>query len=498
MRQDRKPNGLLRHEREKKGWSQNKLAEFIGADPTMVSRWETGERKPDHEYQEKLCNLFQRDTVELGFIKKLPGTEPSSELWHPDSSSPETAPRRSVWSALWQEESEVLATHEKILYASLEVEIMAMALQWKRSSGSIIFLQQLTYEAIRKHDAMHKDHHDDYDTRITRRHALQAIALFPIQMYGLTHLTPVVRPIPFDKTLSSCAAGIAACWELRQDEPEGLATIQRILASYLPTLEHIARVQSSPSQQAAAYLAAQGYLLLGILANHYSKLEQMERTSRSARFYGKLAQDPNLEVSALIRLAVTFDFENRDAKTLETYQDALALPGFSSVSPLLQGRVYAGLAGMYAYCQQPSPALSYLSQARETFPTDPQSDPSYSIALCDANSLALWEGLTLQYTNHYEEATNVFLRFGSLTPVPGLLETHRAEHLNYATALAIQQRDLEAACTFLNAAEEVAWKIRHEHLQAEVQDTLKSLRLLWPQESQVKALQEKIYERQHV
>lgn len=73
MQQDRKskqPNNLLRHEREKRGWSQSKLAELIGAaDPTMISRWETGERRPDYSYQEKLCNLFQKDATELGFIK---------------------------------------------------------------------------------------------------------------------------------------------------------------------------------------------------------------------------------------------------------------------------------------------------------------------------------------------------------------------------------------------------------------------------------------------
>lgn len=64
----KKPNELLRYEREKRGWSQSKVAELIGADTSMVSRWECGKRKPDHFYQEKLCNLFSKDAVELGFI----------------------------------------------------------------------------------------------------------------------------------------------------------------------------------------------------------------------------------------------------------------------------------------------------------------------------------------------------------------------------------------------------------------------------------------------
>jgi tetratricopeptide (TPR) repeat protein len=351
-------------------------------------------------------------------------------------------------------------------------------------------------KTARKYDAMRKDHQNTHEARITRRHALQAIAFFPIQMYGLNHIPLRIRSLPLDETLASCAAGIVASWELRQYEPEGLTVIQKILAAYLPTLEQIAR-QPSPFQKAAANLAAQGYLLMGLLANHYGKLEQMETTSRQARLYSQLAQDPNLQVSALIRLAIKFDSEDRDGQTLETYQEALTLPTFSAVSPLLKGRVYIGLAGMYAYCQKPPTALSYLGQAKSIFPANPQSDPGYTFAMCDANSFALWEGLTLQYMNRYEEATAAFFRFGSLTPVPGLLETHRAENLNYATSLAIEQHDLNAACTYLSAAEDIAWNIHHEHLQTEVRDTLKSMRLIWPHERAVKELQEKIYARQY-
>ncbi len=64
----RKANNLLRREREIRGWSQSRLAELIGADTSMISRWECGERNPDNAYQEKLCTLFEKNTEELGFI----------------------------------------------------------------------------------------------------------------------------------------------------------------------------------------------------------------------------------------------------------------------------------------------------------------------------------------------------------------------------------------------------------------------------------------------
>ncbi|MHB8598867.1 MAG: helix-turn-helix domain-containing protein [Ktedonobacteraceae bacterium] len=67
-RKPRKANNLLRREREKRGWSQNRLAELIDADTSMISRWECGERNPDNVYQEKLCTLFEKNAEELGFI----------------------------------------------------------------------------------------------------------------------------------------------------------------------------------------------------------------------------------------------------------------------------------------------------------------------------------------------------------------------------------------------------------------------------------------------
>ncbi len=405
-------NTALYTQRKLRGWSQAKLAELIGASEEMISKWERGKKRTSPFYQEKLCDLFGMDAEELGFL--VPTSDGASREARFQETFQESAPVASVfwlsdlhntiyphfavWSTLPQEKSEELATTQERVSVSLDVELIAMALQWRQSSDPIVLLQQLTYESIRKYDAMHNDH-SDHTTRVTRRHALQAIATFPIQMYSLTHLISDVRSMPLNEVLPSCTAGITACWELRRDETEGLLTIQHILSAYLPMLENVVR-QSSSYQLAAAYLASQGYLLVNVLAEHYGKKEQMEVAARKARLYGKIAQDVNLEVSALIRLAIKFDYEHDDVKALEIYQEALALPGFSTVSPLLRGRVYAGLAGTHAYCSQTAQALSFLSQAKEIYPDEPESDPSYPFALCDGNTLALWEGLTLKHTDN--------------------------------------------------------------------------------------------------
>ncbi|MGH2479311.1 MAG: hypothetical protein ACRDHW_06620, partial [Ktedonobacteraceae bacterium] len=319
-------------------------------------------------------------------------------------------------------------------------------------------------------------HHDSQETNITRRHALQAIALLPIQIYGLAHLpfaTPS-RKRPPEEALPLCAAGMTACWELWQYQPEGILAVKRILAAYLPTLEHLVQ-QSSLSQKEAALLAAQGYLLVWRLAEHAGKLDQMEAAGRMARLHAQIAHDTNLEVAALARLAVKFDYEQRDVKSLETYQEALALPEFRHVSPLLQSRVYAGLAGASAYCQQNVQAISYLSHAKEIYPVTPEADASFSFAMYGRSALALWEGLTWEYTGHYPEAVQAFSQFGRTNPHSGLLEESRAAHLNYTASVAVRQRDLEMASFYVNAAEEVAWTIRHEQRLSEVRSTFREM-----------------------
>lgn len=67
----RNPNEKLRHQRELRGWSQRKVAAEIGTDEKRVSAWERGESTPGSYYQEKLCLLFGKNTLELGLKKQM-------------------------------------------------------------------------------------------------------------------------------------------------------------------------------------------------------------------------------------------------------------------------------------------------------------------------------------------------------------------------------------------------------------------------------------------
>lgn len=381
------------------------------------------------------------------------------------------------------------AERGEMLYDGVEIEILAMALQWTRTSGPVSLLQERMYASLRKQDMLH---HDEHTQNISRRHALQVIAGFPIELYGLSHFLAGKRAAPPADVLPLCAAGLVACRELRQYEAAGMQEIARTLSMYLPVLEKLA-AQSSPQQRQAAHLAGQSYLLISILADHYGKLDHMEAASRTARRYGQLAQDVNLEASALARLAVKFDYERDDVRALHTYQEAAALPHFGQASPLIQGRIYAGLAGAHAYCLQEQEALAALGHAKEIWPASAVDDPAYHFAYTSDNTLALWSGLALKHTGRSLEAAQAFLEYAPLQPMPGLYETNRADFLNYVASVGLRQHDLDMATLYIDAAATVAWSIDHQQRQAEIRDTLRGMQLLWPREPQVKQLQEKLY-----
>ncbi len=89
-----RPNEELCRARKMKGWSQRKVAEEVGTNENMVSRWECGECKPGPFYREKLCILFGMNAVELGFLESselLQSAQDTSSVTQPD-----TYPRNNV------------------------------------------------------------------------------------------------------------------------------------------------------------------------------------------------------------------------------------------------------------------------------------------------------------------------------------------------------------------------------------------------------------------
>lgn len=60
--------GLLRRERERRGWTQAYLAERLEVDPAYISRWERGVVSPTGQHRRRLCEVLERDAEELGLL----------------------------------------------------------------------------------------------------------------------------------------------------------------------------------------------------------------------------------------------------------------------------------------------------------------------------------------------------------------------------------------------------------------------------------------------
>ena len=75
---ERNPNKSLQYQRDLRGWSQQRVAEELGTTGKNVGRWERGESVPDTYYREKLCLLFEKTALELGFINQDNAEDASS------------------------------------------------------------------------------------------------------------------------------------------------------------------------------------------------------------------------------------------------------------------------------------------------------------------------------------------------------------------------------------------------------------------------------------
>ncbi|GCE06739.1 tetratricopeptide repeat protein [Dictyobacter aurantiacus] len=90
----------LKVERELRGWSQQYVAEQIGADRYYLSRWEHGKTLPSPYYREKLCALFGKNARELGFLSR--SEQPLA------SANEEAAPSEAVTAAPPQADSAIV------------------------------------------------------------------------------------------------------------------------------------------------------------------------------------------------------------------------------------------------------------------------------------------------------------------------------------------------------------------------------------------------------
>lgn len=300
-----------------------------------------------------------------------------------------------------------------------------------------------------------------------------------------TPLAPVQLPHVEEEMWPQFEKLIETCWHLSKGNT--LDIVEPILWSYLPPLATIAD-RPGQQQQIAASIASKGYQLAAILAGHRDDLNARQSYCEHALSYGNKAKDRNLQIAALRQLALTFDYKDRPRKALETYESSLPL--LNEASPLLRARMYAGLAYSYALYDQEQEALRCIKLAYESFPDDPDNDPTSLYADCGYFTIVLWDGLTRMDLNRFREADQAFAQIDGREPKIKVPERVRIEFLNYQAEAFIGLRDLERCCAYLEEAVQASLKLRSERRYTQASEVYQKMRQVWHNEPRVKALRD--------
>jgi len=328
---------------------------------------------------------------------------------------------------------------------------------------------------------------------MSRREAIIAIAALPTMLLTAIqkgHRSALVK----QEFLLRCSASVAACWHLMAGCD--FTEVEEAVTPYLPVL---AKWSQEPSefQQQSAYLAAQGYMLLGLVALHTQRaprnLHQRLAHCRQAVEYSKVSGDPALYVAAVKHLALSHHGVGRYADMLLIQQTAMRV--LNEVSPLIQSKIYSDLAHAYAKNGQTQETLRAIEQAREKLPASIDYVPIYlssDIGLFDclfAEGVAhLALGEYDPQGKHYEQATKALTEVEQLeTFIP---ERIRMEIINTHTLAFLKMSDLDQFHSYLQQGIRGAHALHSEKRLHEAMDMYRQARLRWPDETRIRDLAE--------
>lgn len=407
--QIKKKNLLLYAARKKHCWTLEVASEKANVHVTTYSRWESGDCEPMLTNLSELCKGFGMTPQELGYahlVEVLPPARRSSQA---------LLPKQTIADLLSQQVD------------LLEVGMLAFALAHQQYQWTTQDLQAHLEDARKRIEAM-LEQNADHD-ELTRRQAMTLLSGLPLALLGLT-FTNSNLPVFGEELLPLCATSIPACWELYHDG--GIAEVERMLPVYRVKLSVLARNLSAPYHKQAANFASQIFQLSSQVAKGQESYGQALDYCKDALIYAQLAEDPNLQVATLIRKADIFFFRNQPTYALKAYEEALPL--LKDATPLLQGRVYAGLAETYARRGAKQEALRYMGLAHEHYPAHPEQDPAFSYTRHSHHSLYVYaDGLTHLHLGNPKKALESFIHIEKNVLKPKSMALQRIE-LTYRKA----------------------------------------------------------------
>ncbi len=296
------------------------------------------------------------------------------------------------------------------------------------------------------------------------------------QLFNVEETTP--------ETLESFRTLLATCQHL--SEGNKLKVAERILWSYLPYVASLAKLSLS-DQRTSANIASQGYLLAASLAGHRNDLHARQQLSEQSLLYGKLASDRNLQIAAIRKLAITYDYLGRPDKILQIYQQTF--PYLEEVSSLLRACLYADISAAYAQLNQQQEALRFLGLAYEHFPEKYNNEPSFLHTICRYSTLIICDGLHHLHFGQPHEAAKIFARIDGLQPKVAMPERVRIGLLNCQVEVFTELKNMEQATHYLEAASKASIAIGSERRFQESFTVFQQLQKTWKDEPMIRNLE---------
>lgn len=453
-----KPNTKLEQARLQRRWSVETASNKVGVSVNTFNRWERGLQVPQLETLDLLCKAFEMLPEELGFEhvisakrrRKLPQAS-SNTLAHEDS-----------------ETRSLTTTNGPSFQGS-----------GSTSEDTHIYIGQRREQREETNGGQRAK---DSGEEISRRQAMTFLISTPATIFQMTpdRQSTLLHP---DEVVALSKVNIPLCWKLYFEG--GFTELTQVLPGYLAQLRALAHNASRYSQQAAA-LASQLHQLAYLLALQSQDFGTALQHTHDAICYGQQAGDVNLRVTAMVRQAYIYFCLKRSAQRVYAYEEALRHS--NGCSPLIRGYLYAGLAEAYANRKDKDAALKMLQCAHNTFPERPEDDPNFAYTHFRWLTLYNLEGLVHLHLQQARQAWSCFDRVDRA--LAHAIVPHRVEVTVYQAATALQMDELEQSCSLLTMAVEAAVKLGSQLRYQEASRVYDQMQERWPQERQVRTLQE--------
>jgi len=371
-------------------------------------------------------------------------------------------------------------------------ELKRMLSGWQEQQLACSHVQALLHEQIERWNTMSDQAgKTSSDVLLGRRLALTTLATVSAALLTKVQAGPLTALL-LEEFLAQCSASITACWHLLNGD--GLGTVEHALAKYLPLLVALAR-QSSPYQQKAAYLAAQGSLLMSLVSYHRLRFRDEQAYADQAVTLAKVSEDCNLHVSGLLHLGGACEFNGQLKAMLQACQEAARY--LDKVVLPLRSNVLADLAYAYACNGQVQEALASIGEARNLFPSEFAEVPCFLSSDHGLFQLILLEGLIYlslgesdaeHVREHSERAISALAQFGQLPSTIMVPERYKIQIINHQAAAAVGAGNMEEFEHYLLAGVAGAKALSSEKRWQEAVTVWRKARETWPDEQRVMKL----------